>query len=834
MALLFRNLRAHIVFGANTDVGKTILTTLLCRAAAQRTQAGDRVHYLKPVSTGPIEEADDEHVKRFAGGHGNISTACLYRYDDPVSPHLAAQRSHTIPTDVQLADSIRRDLTSFASNHTGEAWAFLETAGSPLSPSPSSSLQATALRPLRLPVVLVADPHLGGIGTTLSAYESLVIRGWSILGVVGWKESKWGNLEFLRRWFERETASGGEQVGVWELEAPPPRLEDKSEDARSMEGYYSSLSSSVQPLLSSLDERHQSRLSELDSMDARTRNSVWWPFTQHGQVREKEVMTIDSASGDFYSVYRSSSTSPQTPTDPSLLQQVYDGSASWWTQSLGHAHPSLALAAANAAARYGHVIFPSSTHAPALELAERLLRGEGEGWADRVFWSDDGSTGVEVALKMATRAVQLRMLQAASSTPTTIDNKSKDLGKELGVIGLKGSYHGDTIGAMDASEPSDYSLAVPWYRGRGFWFSPPAVSLQRSSAVITIPAIDPESPSKQEKVEHFASLQEIYDVPSRLSSPLAGHYRTEIERTLRRCVEQGQKFGALLLEPLLMGAGGMIFVDPLFQRVLADVVRSGSSYLGTSLPPTSASSNSNSNSSADSSAEYQPWTGLPVIHDSVFVGLSRLGCSPRHILQSNPDIAVYGKMLTGGLVPMSVTLSSSSIFSAFLGDKTQDALLHGHSYTAHPVGCSVANRALVLMEGVKRSPEWGGAQRAWGEQEGKRGIWSLWELDTLMRISELPCVERTMAMGTVLAITLQLPGSGYATVGGKRFLDFLRESWVEPGFDGVHSRALGRTVYFMSSLNTPGDTLRFIERALEKTLGAWGPVVNGETREEVE
>lgn len=85
MALLFKHLRTHQVFGANTSVGKTVLTTALVRASA----ASRDVFYLKPVSTGPDAEADDAFVRRF-GGDGRLHDKCLFRFSEPVSPHLAA------------------------------------------------------------------------------------------------------------------------------------------------------------------------------------------------------------------------------------------------------------------------------------------------------------------------------------------------------------------------------------------------------------------------------------------------------------------------------------------------------------------------------------------------------------------------------------------------------------------------------------------------------------------------------------------------------------------------------------------------------------------------
>jgi dethiobiotin synthetase/adenosylmethionine--8-amino-7-oxononanoate aminotransferase len=91
------------------------------------------------------------------------------------------------------------------------------------------------------------------------------------------------------------------------------------------------------------------------------------------------------------------------------------------------------MAAAEAAGRYGHVLFPSGTHAPALELAEKLLDTVGKGWAERVFYSDNGSTGMEVALKMALRSSGRRY------------GWEGVVGENVGVIGLKGGYHGDTV-----------------------------------------------------------------------------------------------------------------------------------------------------------------------------------------------------------------------------------------------------------------------------------------------------------------------------------------------------------------------------------------------------
>jgi dethiobiotin synthetase/adenosylmethionine--8-amino-7-oxononanoate aminotransferase len=176
----------------------------------------------------------------------------------------------------------------------------------------------------------------------------------------------------------------------------------------------------------------------------------------------------------------------------------------------------------------------------------------------------------------------------------------------------------------------------------------------------------------------------------------------------------------------------MIFVDPLFQRVMIDVIRG---------PPESSNS----------------WSGLPVIFDEVFVGLYRVGMeSTGPLLGVCPDISVNAKILTGGLVPMAVTLASDSIFQAFMSNKKIDALLHGHSYTAHPIGCAVANKTLDIIEKLVGTQPWIDAQEKWTKRScdaGKsNGVWSLWDPDFVHTLSRMPGIEELMTLGTVLAI----------------------------------------------------------------------------------
>lgn len=384
---------------------------------------------------------------------------------------------------------------------------------------------------------------------------------------------------------------------------------------------------------------HISRLRELETMAGRTRDSCWWPFTQHGLAKkDQDVTVIDSAHGDFFSTFRQATeaSSSSSNSHQSKLLPMLDGSASWWTQCLGHSHPVLAQTAAKAAGRYGHVLFPMAANAPSLALAETLLGrsdrspthalttdhspAPGKGWADRVFYSDNGSTGMEVALKMAIASSRQRYdppaLTDATSTKLAKSQKPGTLGgrpsREWRILGLKGSYHGDTIGAMDACEPSVYSKKVDWYRERGCWIDPPSVGLVNGKATITVPSTEefPQHGSASSTYE-YPSLQELYDVAARLEKdPLTKYYRDVLRSWLDRLVrEEGHRFGALVIEPIILGAGGMIFVDPLFQRCMVDVVRESEDLFGLLDPPLREAR------IPGVLRQEGEWKGLPVIFD---------------------------------------------------------------------------------------------------------------------------------------------------------------------------------------------------------------------------
>ncbi|KAL4872130.1 hypothetical protein BDV12DRAFT_163087 [Aspergillus spectabilis] len=787
-AALWRSLRAHQVYGANTDVGKTIVSTVLSNAVNHRDPK-EKSAFLKPVSTGPLDEADDRHLQRFAP---NTLTKCLYQFDEPVSPHIAAQQKNfRIPRDDDILSSVHKTLSSWADN--GVNFALVETAGGVHSPGPNGNSQADLYRPLRLPIILVADSRLGGISSSISAYESLLLRGYDVHSVLLFKDDYYQNHEYLKNYFR------GKSIPLIPLPPPPtrPQSQDPDSQARDREAlrtYYNSVAqdTDVVSVLDELTIKNEQRIERLEEMASRAQKTIWYPFTQHYGMVPKDITPIDSAYDDFFQTY----VGPESSTDQGKLQATFDGSASWWTQGLGHGNPGLALSAAYAAGRYGHVMFPGNIHEPALSLAELLLKTVGNPRLQKVFYTDNGSTGMEVALKMALRA--------------TSDRYGWDASKEqINILGLKGSYHGDTIGVMDCSEPSTYNQRVEWYRGRGYWFNFPLVKMSQGVWNVEIPAELKESLGTD---QIFATLDAVFDLESRADSDVGVRYKRYILDTIEHLVQDGVKFGALIMEPIILGAGGMLFCDPLFQRCLADVVRDNP-HLFNRTKPSSTEPTPQTESS---------WSGLPIVFDEVFTGLYRLGRkSSASFLGVNPDIAVNAKLLTGGLVPLCTTLASDEIFNAFTGPEKRDALLHGHSYTAHAVGCQVAVDSLRTMNNMEENGTWTVYKNDWKQSHANDAprpgeVWSVWSHGLVRELSHAESVDGVFAIGTVLSISLKdAQGAGYTSTAAKGLQARLAAGG--PLFN-VHSRVLGNVLYLMSSVTSKRETLQTIEGLLREAL----------------
>lgn len=239
----------------------------------------------------------------------------LYAWREAVSPHLAAQREGAVVEDAAVLRMLLKCLREEFENGRDEGndkdvFCVVETAGGVASPGPSGLLQCDLYRPLRLPAILVGDGRLGGISGTISAYESLKIRGYDVIAIVfadhGLVNEK-PLLSYLRN-----------RVPVHVL---PPVPEDLSNDL--MEWFDESYD-----VFDSLKEKmllaYSERIKRLHEMPKKAGDIFWWPFTQHQLVPEGAVTVIDSRYGENFAVFKGQS--------DGFIAQQFDACASWWTQ----------------------------------------------------------------------------------------------------------------------------------------------------------------------------------------------------------------------------------------------------------------------------------------------------------------------------------------------------------------------------------------------------------------------------------------------------------------------------------------------------------------------
>ncbi|TDH72539.1 hypothetical protein CCR75_000795 [Bremia lactucae] len=733
------------VFGSNTDTGKTIISAGICRSAATiAAKHGGRVEYIKPLQTGM--DGSFQGDASFVKAHAILATeklaelncSTLFSWKTPVSPHLAAKMEGYTIADEELLELLSNKLQAI--NHvngsTGaDSLVLVETAGGVCSPTASMRSQVDVYRSLRLPVVLVGDGKLGGISTTMSALETLLIRGYDVAAICLIEQDGLENKAALE---PRASELG---ISIYTMDAVPPMPEP-------LGPWFVDHHTVFDEITMGLWSFHKKRLESFKHMQERAEQVFWWPFTQHKKAGSLSI--IDSAHGDEFSVYRSTS---------NTLEPLFDACASWWTQGVGHGNAKMAMALAYAASRYGHVMFPENAHEPAFQLSEKLLASVGKGWASRVYFSDDGSTAVEVALKMAFRKYVLDHHLNYSDFLSDGETKYK-----MVTLAQANCYHGDTLGVMNVAEKSVFNEKQhPWYRPEGVFLKVPTIALRDGKYVISIDSTIAGIAKSQE----LPSLNAAFD-KSRDESPLAEAYRTHVARMIDETeATKNLHVGAALIEPVLMGSGGMFLVDPLYQRMLVQECRT---------------------------------RRIPVIYDEIFSGWWRLGVeSARDLLGVNPDIACYAKLLTGGVVPMAVTLASEEIFNTFYADSKGEALLHGHSFTAYPIGCAAAVTALDMYQIFSNSSS--------HTVDITRVYWNL---DVLTNLSTRPYIERTFAIGTVACVELVSESAGYASTEAAELIQMLRKN-------GVYARSLGNVLYMMCSpLTTREDCDKYLSTLIRQ------------------
>jgi len=340
---------------------------------------------------------------------------------------------------------------------------------------------------------------------------------------------------------------------------------------------------------------------EIARLRAADRRHVWHPFTQMKDWTEdpEDPLVVAYAEGcNLFDVGG---------------KQYIDGISSLWVTVHGHRHPALDAALAAQAGEVAHSTLLGLSNVPAIQLAERLIRIAPPGLT-RVFYSDSGSTAVEVALKIAFQYWQ----QRGDARRTKF-------------LALREAYHGDTIGS------------------------------------VSLGGMD---------IFHRVFRPLLFDA---LRAPAPYCYRCELGKSWPSCAmacaedlaatvrARGEELAAVVVEPLVMGAAGMITAPPgWLARVRA---------------------------ACDA-------TGALLVCDEVATGFGRTGkmfaCEHEGVA---PDLMAVAKGLTGGYLPLAATLATERVYEAFLGDYSERrTFFHGHTYTGNPLACAVALANLDTFE----------------------------------------------------------------------------------------------------------------------------------------
>lgn len=382
-------------------------------------------------------------------------------------------------------------------------------------------------------------------------------------------------------------------------------------------------------------------------------------------------------------------------------RRLLDGMASWWSAIHGYNHPVLNAALQQQTGRMAHVMFGGLTHEPAVALASKLVAMTPAG-LEQVFFCDSGSVAVEVALKMAVQYWHSR---------------GEPQRKQF--LSLRNGYHGDTFGAMSVCDPVTGMHQL--FNG----FLPHNYFAEAPTCGFYEPCTD----------EHLADITRLVEA----------HHR---------------QLAAVILEPVVQGAGGMRFYSPEYLgrvRKLCDDF------------------------------------GILLIADEIATGFGRSGklfaCEYANI---SPDILCLGKALTGGYMTLAATLCTQDVANTICAGEA-GCFMHGPTFMANPLACAVANASLELLE-----------QNNWQQQVStlQQG------LETgLAPCRDLSAVAEVRTLGAIGVVEMKNP------VNMQEIVPALVNR-------GVWLRPFGKLVYMMPPYSTSEDELARISRATVEVLNS--------------
>ena len=404
---------------------------------------------------------------------------------------------------------------------------------------------------------------------------------------------------------------------------------------------------------------------------AKDKKFLWHPFTQ-SSFSEDPIIISSAKDEKLFDIEG---------------KEYIDLISSWWINTHGHCRNEMVNSVFNQSKKFEQVLFAGFTHHPAVELASQIVNILPKNLS-RVFYSDNGSTSVEIAMKVAIQYWH---------------NLGK---KKTKFIAFSGGYHGDTFGAMSV--------------GKTTGFYKPFEDILHKNSFIPFPE-DWLGNNQLEESERLA-MNAAYKI---------------VEK------EKG-KIAAVILEPLVQGAGGMKICRKEFLDKLVKMFKD---------------------------------SGILVIFDEVMTGFGRTGkmFATDH-LTMKPDIICLAKSLTGGFIPLAATVFSEEIHRVFVDTNFNKTFLHGHSFSANPVACAAALSSLNLFS----------EDKTFTKIEEISKIHN----DCLKKISKLQNISKIRKLGTIAAFDFKNICDSYGSLESLE----MRKKFLE---NGLLLRPLGNTVYFM-------------------------------------